>query len=142
VDREHRIVSTVAVGPSGAQLDHRGGGGGMSGGAQFSAETVSVEQIRQVQLALKQQGFDIEVDGKLGPRTEKALISFQQRNGLQATGRIDQQTFASVTKSTTSGQGNHQGGMSTTGQGKGQAPTGQAPAGQGSNSMQHPSANQ
>jgi peptidoglycan hydrolase-like protein with peptidoglycan-binding domain len=167
VDREHRIVAEVPVGPSGAQLDNRGGG--MSGGAQFNAESVSVEQIREVQIALKQQGFDIEVDGKLGPRTEQALMSFQQRNGLQATGRIDQQTFASVTKSTTGGPGNARGnqGQSTTGQGgaapapsgqsptgqsptgqaptgqapTGQAPTGQAPAGQGSN-MQQPPANQ
>jgi peptidoglycan hydrolase-like protein with peptidoglycan-binding domain len=151
VDREHRIVANVPVGSSGAQLDNRGGG--MSGGAQFNAENVSVEQIRQVQLALKQQGFDIEVDGKLGPRTQQALISFQQRNGLQATGRIDQQTFASVTKSTTGGQGNAQGnaqgnqGQSTTGQGgaapapSGQSPTGQSPKGQGSN-MQQPPANQ
>jgi peptidoglycan hydrolase-like protein with peptidoglycan-binding domain len=148
VDREHRIVANVPVGSSGAQLDNRGGG--MSGGAQFNAANVSVEQIREVQLALKQQGFDIEVDGKLGPRTQQALIAFQQHNGLQATGRIDQQTFASVTKSTTGGQGNahgNQGQSSTTGQGgtapapSGQSPTGQAPAGQGSN-MQQPPANQ
>jgi Putative peptidoglycan binding domain/Protein of unknown function (DUF1236) len=154
VDREHRIVSTVAVGSSGAQLDNRGGG--LSGGAQFSAESLSVEQIRQVQIALNEQGFNVgEPDGKLGPRTQQALIAFQQRNGLQATGRIDQQTFASLTKSTTGGaQGNqgNQGQMSTTGQGgaapapsgqapTGQAPTGQAPAGQGSN-MQQPPANQ
>src|SRR5262249_33196030 len=120
VDREHRIVATVPVSASGAGLENRGG---MAGGRQFNASNVSSDQIRQVQMVLIQQGFLVgEADGVLGSKTRQALITFQQRNGLQATGQIDQQTFASLTSSTTGTQQGNQGSMSTTGQGGAPAP--------------------
>jgi hypothetical protein len=40
----------------------------------------------------KFKGFDVEVDGRLGPKTHDALISFQRKSGLQASGKIDTQT--------------------------------------------------
>jgi peptidoglycan hydrolase-like protein with peptidoglycan-binding domain len=152
VDREQRIIATVPVGSSGAQLDNRGpqfsGGAGGGGGA-----SMSVEEIRQVQIALSQQGFDVgEPDGKLGPQTRQALILFQRQNGLQATGQIDRQTFTTVTASVS--QRGNQGGTSTTGQGgasqppanQGSAqPQGNSPSGttgQGGNMTQQPPANQ
>jgi len=124
VDREHRIVATVPVGSSGAQLDNRG--------PQFSdrggGATMSIEEIRQVQIALNAQGFDIgEPDGKLGPKTRQALIMFQRQNGLQVTGQIDRQTFTTVTASMSGGQRGNQGQTSTTGQGGASQP----PANQG-----------
>jgi|SRR5215510_4798704 len=50
------------------------------------------------------------IDGRLGAKTRQALISFQQKNGLQASGRIDSQT---VTKLGVNVRGS---GQSTTGQ--------------------------
>jgi Putative peptidoglycan binding domain len=51
----------------------------------------------QLQMALNQRGFNVgEPDGVLGPRTRAALIQFQQREGLQRTGQIDQQHLAST----------------------------------------------
>src|SRR5262249_5570607 len=76
-----------------------------------AAMSLSVEEIREVQQVLIREGFDVEVDGRLGPKTRQALISFQQKSGLQATGQIDSQT---VTKLGVNVRG---GGQSTTGQG-------------------------
>lgn len=51
------------------------------------------ENIKEVQQALKEQGYDPgPVDGVLGPKTEEALKSFQQANELEATGKLDAQT--------------------------------------------------
>jgi peptidoglycan hydrolase-like protein with peptidoglycan-binding domain len=115
VDDGYHVVAVLPVGSSGAAVR-----GGASGGVSIS---LSEEEIRQVQIVLKQQGFDIEVDGMLGPRTRQALIRFQQRQGLQATGQIDQRTKTALG---ISGQG------STTGQGgmSGQGGTQQRPSGQ------------
>src|SRR5271166_7018601 len=58
---------------------------------------LSWEQIRELQIALNEKGFDVgEPDGRLGPRTNRALMEFQQRQGLQATGHIDQQTVEAL----------------------------------------------
>src|SRR5262249_12616507 len=112
VDNSHRIVSVVPVGSSGAQLDRGGGSGGTrSGGATTGARREEVPGGQQV---LIREGFDVEVDGRLGPKTRQALTSFQQKSGLQATGQIDSQT---VTKLGVNVRG---GGQSTTGQGGGQ----------------------
>lgn len=52
------------------------------------------QQVREVQQKLKQQGHDVgEIDGQFGPKTRSALREFQQAEGLQASGRIDQQTL-------------------------------------------------
>ena len=106
VDTSHRIVSVVPVGSSGAQLDNRG-----SGGVRSGAVTLSVEEIREVQLVLVREGFDVEVDGRLSPKFHEALISFQRKNGLQATGEVDTQTVTKLgvnVRASTTGQGGGQ----------------------------------
>ena len=111
VDTSHRIVSVVPVGSSGAQLDNRDRG---SGGVRSGAVTLSVEEIREVQLVLVREGFDVEVDGRLSPKFHEALISFQRKNGLQATGEIDTQTVTKLgvnVRGSTTGQGGGQQGM-------------------------------
>jgi putative peptidoglycan binding protein len=58
---------------------------------------LSREQIRQAQSVLKQKGFDVGViDGILGPATRKALIAFQEQQGLQANGQMDQRTVTAL----------------------------------------------
>jgi len=132
VDHSRRIVAVVDTGgSSGADLRGSRDGQGRSGRGQVTSfDNLSVEEIRQVQTTLIQQGFDIGVaDGRLGAKTRQALIAFQRRNGLQASGRIDSQTVARLGVNIR-GQGG-QSGQSTTGQSSGgmqqQAPANQQP---------------
>jgi peptidoglycan hydrolase-like protein with peptidoglycan-binding domain len=58
------------------------------------------------------------LDGIVGPRTRKALISFQRQQGLQATRQMDQRTVAALGITTGSGQEHSQiPGANTTGHG-------------------------
>ena len=50
------------------------------------------QQVRAVQQALNSSGASLHVDGVLGPQTRKALRSYQEQNGLPATGQVDQPT--------------------------------------------------
>ncbi len=55
------------------------------------------EMIREVQQNLQQQGYDVgNLDGVWGPNTQQALRQFQQEQGLQATGRLNQNTLAEL----------------------------------------------
>src|SRR5206468_6356080 len=93
-------------------------------GQAFAFEDLSADEIREIQLVLIREGFDIGVaDGKLGAKTRQALITFQQRRGPQASGRIDSQTVTAL-GSNIRGMG----GASTTGQGGNDT---QMPANQG-----------
>ena len=87
-------------------------------GAAGGAVHLGPEQIRQAQMVLKQKGFDVGLaDGIMGPRTRKALIAFQQQQGLQATGQIDERTVTALGMVTGSGPQDNQGAGSTTGHG-------------------------
>jgi peptidoglycan hydrolase-like protein with peptidoglycan-binding domain len=60
------------------------------------------EKIKQAQQALKDDGFyKGRVDGVWGHGSRQALMQFQRRNNLPATGRLDSNTFAALTQSTT-----------------------------------------
>ena len=92
VDHSRRIVAMLPIGSSSAQASER---------SRFSSESgamnLSQEEIRELQISLNEKGFNVgEPDGRLGPRTNRALMEFQQRQGLQATGRIDQRTVQSL----------------------------------------------
>ncbi|MGH7396991.1 MAG: peptidoglycan-binding domain-containing protein [Candidatus Rokuibacteriota bacterium] len=53
----------------------------------------SQQQVKSVQEALKEKGYDPgAIDGAMGPRTSAALRDFQKAEGLQATGRVDAET--------------------------------------------------
>ncbi|MEM7199358.1 MAG: peptidoglycan-binding domain-containing protein [Planctomycetota bacterium] len=52
-----------------------------------------VDQVSGVQMRLNNLGYDCgEVDGKCGSRTEGAVRKFQEAEGLQMTGQLDQET--------------------------------------------------
>ena len=129
---------------------------------------LSETEIREVQQVLIDRGFLTgQVDGVFNDRTRQALISFQRREGIQASGSIDSRTVSSLglsnkigqqsnqstsgSQSTTVGQGPSGTQQNTTGQGNGQAnapapqnqsTTGQA-GGQGQGgAAQQPSAQQ
>jgi len=59
-----------------------------------SARTAaSREQVRAVQQALKDKGYDPgDIDGAMGPKTRAAIRDFQRKEGLNVTGRIDAAT--------------------------------------------------
>lgn len=60
-------------------------------------EHLSQAQMKQVQQKLKDEGlYKGEIDGQMGPNTKQALEQFQKKNGLQETGRLDQQTLAAL----------------------------------------------
>lgn len=53
----------------------------------------------EIQTALKNAGFYIgEVDGKLGPMSEKAIKDFQSANGLEPDGKVGPKTWAAMSK--------------------------------------------
>lgn len=61
------------------------------------AGALNEAEIMQVQDALNQQGFDPgPTDGLMGPQTSSALREFQQAQGLEASGKADQQTLAAL----------------------------------------------
>ena len=68
--------------------------GAMKGESMGQAGAGNKEQVRAVQEVLKDRGmYEGEVDGIMGPKTQAALRAFQKKEGLQETGRLDQQTM-------------------------------------------------
>ena len=49
--------------------------------------------VKAIQTALNQNGEQLTIDGKWGPKTRSALMDFQQKNGLKATGHADKATL-------------------------------------------------
>jgi peptidoglycan hydrolase-like protein with peptidoglycan-binding domain len=92
-------------------------------GANNGSANLSQAEIKQVQQALDQKGFKAgPADGKLGPETEQAIKQFQQKQGLQQTGQLDEQTLSALGI-----QSQNQG--STTGQAGAQQPVHNQPSG-------------
>lgn len=90
----------VSPAPSAAPETGKAGGDAMKAGKAAG----TAEQVKAVQQALKDKGFDPgEVDGKMGPKTQAALRDFQQKEGLKATGRLDTETMAKLGVEKTSG---------------------------------------
>ena len=52
--------------------------------------------IANVQAALQEQGYYVEVDGLLGPLTRAAIADYQRDHGLYETAAIDQPTLESL----------------------------------------------
>jgi len=151
VDHGHRIVAVLPVESSSMHSSAAMPGPGSSAGLNLGRD-----EIRQVQIMLNQKGFSIgEPDGVFGERTRAALIQFQQRQGLQASGHIDHQTMTALGVSGQQGQQNQpsssgQAGTNMNRPGANQGttagqqgnPSGQpSTAGQGGDRMQQPAAN-
>lgn len=54
-------------------------------------------QIREAQRGLNDAGFRCRADGNFDSTTMKAVIDFQQANGLDQTGAIDSDLYATLT---------------------------------------------
>ncbi len=51
------------------------------------------EQVRKAQTALNDKGYSVSVDGRMGPNTESAVRSFQEKNGIAQSGSLDDATL-------------------------------------------------
>jgi peptidoglycan hydrolase-like protein with peptidoglycan-binding domain len=45
---------------------------------------------------LKERGFNVVVDGRMGSRTMEAITAFQRQQGFQVSGRSDNQTISAL----------------------------------------------
>lgn len=54
--------------------------------------TPAQQRVAKVQTALNSNGAQIDVDGKMGPKTVAALKSYQSSHNLKASGRVDAAT--------------------------------------------------
>lgn len=116
--RTRRIVEVVPVGP---RRVSRGGG------TSVEVLQLTEPEIREVQLVLVQRGLLVQADvtGVLNERTRTALITFQRKEGLQASGSIDVRTVSAL--GLTSKVGPQKTGATGSSPTTGQAPGGQQP---------------
>ena len=55
------------------------------------------DEVKNVQAKLIEQGYlEGSADGSFGPKTENAVIVYQAKNGLEATGTVDEATYNSI----------------------------------------------
>ena len=126
MDRSRRIVDVVPAGPR-TRFSHARG----TGGGSVAALDLSPDEIRIVQeVLIERHLLTGRASGVFDARTREALVTFQRRQGFQATGKIDTRTVAalgvsnkiSATQSqTTTGQGQGSAQQNTTGQNTGRA---------------------
>jgi hypothetical protein len=92
VNAQSGAANMQSTGSSGTYDQGYNGQAGMNTGSE---QQLSQNTLEDVQQQLQQQGFyrTGKVDGRWGPQTRQAVLSFQQSKGLQATGQLDQQTL-------------------------------------------------
>jgi peptidoglycan hydrolase-like protein with peptidoglycan-binding domain len=67
--------------------------------AQAPAVPPAADRNKDIQLALAKAGFYTgAIDGKIGPKTKKAIVDFQKANGLKADGKVGPRTWAALEK--------------------------------------------
>ena len=55
------------------------------------------EAVKELQQALNDQGYSAgPVDGIMGPQTQSAVRNYQEAQGMQASGEVDQETLSSL----------------------------------------------
>ncbi|MEO8976880.1 MAG: peptidoglycan-binding domain-containing protein [Casimicrobiaceae bacterium] len=52
--------------------------------------------VWKAQSALNDKGFNVAVDGKMGPNTEEAVRSFQGKNGIAESGTLNEATLSAL----------------------------------------------
>ena len=64
-------------------------------------DPTQTERVKKVQTLLQRLGYDVGdtgIDGKYGPRTERAVRRFQQDNGLRVDGIVGPETVKALTE--------------------------------------------
>lgn len=64
--------------------------------SHMAHRTAGSSAVKDAQEALNKQGAGLTVDGKMGPKTQAAIKSFQQAHGLKVTGKLDKATKAAL----------------------------------------------
>jgi hypothetical protein len=69
--------------------------------ARNGGATSHQERMKLAQRALQAEGFyKGKIDGKWGSKSRQALVQFEKHNNLPATGKLDDNTFAALTRAT------------------------------------------
>jgi peptidoglycan hydrolase-like protein with peptidoglycan-binding domain len=64
---------------------------------QLPAAQAKGDRSKDIQRALHTAGFyDGPIDGKIGPKTKKAIEAFQKKKGLIADGKVGPKTWAEL----------------------------------------------
>ncbi len=65
---------------------------------KYNPLTVGIprDDVRWLQWELRESGYQIQVDGKFGPKTELALRGFQASHGLTVDGKCGAKTRAAL----------------------------------------------
>ncbi|MDP3791133.1 MAG: peptidoglycan-binding domain-containing protein [Candidatus Omnitrophota bacterium] len=64
-----------------------------------AAATDKIEHNKQIQTALQAAGlYAGNIDGKIGPKTKRAIVEFQKARGLKADGKVGPKTWAELEK--------------------------------------------
>ncbi len=102
--------STAA--PMSPSADQSGTSAARNSSSRTSAGSADV---REAQQELQSAGFyKGKIDGVDGPKTKQALMSFQKKNGLPQTGKLDQATMAQLQSGSSSpGSGSSTSGASS-----------------------------
>jgi peptidoglycan hydrolase-like protein with peptidoglycan-binding domain len=92
-------ASVVALGIGGAALDFVASADDFANAAPaashhwINAANLSKDDVRWAQVELHTIGlYNGSLDGVAGPETKRALLEFQEDNGLERTATLDQQT--------------------------------------------------
>jgi len=104
---------TVDMGKSGGTTGS--GSSGMSGSSGTAMSNRGSSNIKEVQQALKDKGYDPgPVDGVMGSKTKDALKSFQSASNLSATGTLNSETAQKLgVQSSSSSMGSGKSGSSS-----------------------------
>jgi peptidoglycan hydrolase-like protein with peptidoglycan-binding domain len=54
------------------------------------------KDVRELQVQLNENGFDLDVDGVYGPKTQSAVKAYQKKNGLKVDGLAGVETMGSL----------------------------------------------
>jgi len=52
--------------------------------------------VKKAQAALNDKGYNLAIDGRYGPSTQNAVRDFQTKNGLTASGTLDDSTMSAL----------------------------------------------
>lgn len=61
---------------------------------KYTKPTMTGDDVKWVQWRLVKDGYDIEVDGRFGPKSNRALLAFQEAHGLEVDGKCGPATKA------------------------------------------------